>query len=101
MLHPGIARAFDEKRNTALHQNNVTTVSVSATPKKENEGTPTIATATGEVFLSNPVLHQEVFGPYSLVIACKDMNEMVDVAQHLEGQLTSTLMATEKDIPGK
>ena len=100
MLHPGIAKAFDEKRNTALHQNNVTTVSMSATPKKENEGTPTIATVTGEVFLSNPVLHQEVFGPYSLVIACKDMKEMVDVAQHLEGQLTSTLMATEKDILG-
>jgi NADP-dependent aldehyde dehydrogenase len=98
MLHPGIAKAFDEKRNRALHQNNVTTVSVSATPKNENEGTPTIATATGEVFLSNPVLHQEVFGPYSLVIACKDMKEMVDVAKHLEGQLTCTLMATEKDI---
>jgi NADP-dependent aldehyde dehydrogenase len=98
MLHQGIAKAFDEKRNTALHQKNVTTVSVSATPKNENEGTPTIATATGEVFLGNPVLHQEVFGPYSLVIACKDMKEMVDVAQHLEGQLTSTLMATEKDI---
>ncbi|MDE3185611.1 MAG: aldehyde dehydrogenase (NADP(+)) [Bacteroidota bacterium] len=98
MLHPGIAKAFEEKRNTALHQNNVTTVSVSGILKKENEGTPTIATATGEVFLSNPVLHQEVFGPYSLVIACKDMKEMVGVAQHLEGQLTSTLMATEKDI---
>ena len=98
MLHPGIAKAFEEKRNMALHQNNVTTVSVSATPKNENEGTPTIANATGEVFLSNPVLHQEVFGPYSLVIACKDMKEMVEVARHLEGQLTSTLMATEKDI---
>ncbi len=34
MLHPGIAKAFEEKRNTALHQNNVTTVSVSATSKK-------------------------------------------------------------------
>jgi len=26
------------------------------------------------------------------------MNEMIDVAKHLEGQLTSTLMATENDI---
>ena len=98
MLHPGIAKAFDEKRNNALHQNNVMTVSVSGIPKKENEGTPTIASATGKDFLNNPVLHQEVFGPYSLVIACKDMKEMVEVARHLEGQLTSTLMATEKDI---
>jgi alpha-ketoglutaric semialdehyde dehydrogenase len=98
MLHPGIAKAFDEKRNIALTQNNVTTVSVSEIPKKENEGTPTIATATGEDFLHNPILHQEVFGPYSLVIRCKDMEEMIDVAKHLEGQLTSTLMATDNDI---
>lgn len=98
MLHPGIAKAFDEKREKALHQKDVTTVSVSATPKKENEGTPTIATAAGKDFLNNPVLHQEVFGPYSLVIRCKDMREMIEVAKHLEGQLTSTLTATDNDI---
>lgn len=98
MLHPGIAKAFDEKRDKALQQDNVTTVSVSKAPKKENEGTPTLATATGKDFLNNPVLHQEVFGPYSLVIRCKDMEEMIEVAKHLEGQLTATLMATGNDF---
>lgn len=98
MLHPGIAKAFDEKRDKALHQKNVTTVSVSKIDKKENEGTPTIATATGKDFLDNPVLHQEVFGPYSLVVSCKNKEEMVEVTKHLEGQLTSTLMATYNDI---
>ncbi|MEO8823150.1 MAG: aldehyde dehydrogenase (NADP(+)) [Ginsengibacter sp.] len=98
MLHPGIAKAFDEKRDKALHQNNVTIVSVSDTPKKENEGTPTVATTTGKDFLNNPVLHQEVFGPYSIVIRCKDMNEIIAVAKHLEGQLTATLMATDNDF---
>lgn len=98
MLHPGIAKAFDEKRDKALQQDNVTTVSVSKAPKKENEGTPTLATATGKDFLNNPVLHQEVFGPYSLVIRCKDMQEMIEVAKHLEGQLTATLMATGNDF---
>jgi alpha-ketoglutaric semialdehyde dehydrogenase len=98
MLHPGIAKAFDEKREKALNQNNVTTVSVSATAKKENEGPPTVATAAGKDFLDNPVLHQEVFGPYSLVIRCKDMNEMIAIAKRLEGQLTATLMATDNDI---
>lgn len=98
MLHPGIAKAFDEKRDKALHQNNVTTVSVSEISKKENEGTPTLALATGKDFLNNPVLHQEVFGPYSLVLCCKDMQEMIEVAKNLEGQLTSTLMATDNDF---
>ena len=98
MLHPGIAKAFGEKRNNALQQKNVTMVSSSETAAKENEGTPTIATTKGETFLANPVLHQEVFGPFSLVVSCKDLKEMIEVAGNLEGQLTSTVMATDNDF---
>lgn len=98
MLHPGIAKAYKENRGNALSQSDVALVAESETAVKENQGTPTIATASGQSFLNNPVLHKEVFGPYSLVIRCKDMDEMTEVARHLEGQLTSTLMATENDI---
>jgi len=98
MLHPGISKLFSENRSKALSQQDVATVAVSETAAKENQGLPTIASATGQAFLNNPVLHQEVFGPYSIVIRCKDMNEMVEVTKNLEGQLTSTLMATENDI---
>lgn len=98
MLHAGIVKAYKEKKGTALLQEEVHLVAESEAEVKENEGLPTIATATGLAFLNNPVLHQEVFGPYSIVIRCKDMNEMTEVAKHLEGQLTSTLMATDSDI---
>ena len=46
----------------------------------------------------SPLLHQEVFGPYSLIIRCKDTTELLKAAQHLEGQLTVSLMATEEDL---
>ncbi|TMI62555.1 MAG: aldehyde dehydrogenase (NADP(+)) [Bacteroidetes bacterium] len=98
MLHTGIVKAYKEKKEMALLQEEVHLVAESETAVKENEGLPTIATASGQAFLNNPVLHQEVFGPYSLIIRCKDMNEMIDVARYLEGQLTSTLMATDNDI---
>ena len=98
MLHPGIAKAYNENKGNALLQDDVHIVAESETAVKENEGLPTIATASGQAFLNNPVLHKEVFGPYSLIIRCKDMKEMIEVAKHLEGQLTSTLMATENDI---
>lgn len=98
MLHTGIVTAYKKNKGNALLQEDVHLVAESETIVKENEGLPTIATATGRAFLNNPVLHQEVFGPYSIVIRCKDMNEMIEVAKHLEGQLTSTLMATENDI---
>jgi NADP-dependent aldehyde dehydrogenase len=98
MLHAGIVKAYKEKKGTALLQDEVHLVAESETEVKENEGLPTVATASGETFLKNPLLHQEVFGPYSLVIRCRDRNEMLQVARHLEGQLTATLMATENDI---
>lgn len=98
MLHTGIVTAYKKNKGNALLQEEVHLVAESETTVKENEGLPTIATATGQAFLNNPVLHQEVFGPYSIIIRCKDMTEMIEVARHVEGQLTSTLMATEADI---
>jgi len=59
---------------------------------------PTVATVDAKTFLANPLLHKEVFGPYSLVIRCADYKEMLEVARHLEGQLTATIMATEADV---
>jgi alpha-ketoglutaric semialdehyde dehydrogenase len=98
MLHPGIVKAYKEKKGTALLQDEVHLVAESEAPVKEEEGLPTIATASAQTFLQNPLLHQEVFGPYSLIIRCKDEEEMLAVAQHLEGQLTATMMATKNDL---
>jgi alpha-ketoglutaric semialdehyde dehydrogenase len=98
MLHAGIAKAYVEKRGAALAQDGVATVAVSKTEPKEGQGVATIASASAQAFFANPLLHQEVFGPYSLVIRCQDKSEMIAVARHLEGQLTATLMATEKDV---
>jgi NADP-dependent aldehyde dehydrogenase len=98
MLHTGIVSAYKEKKGNALLQDDVHLVAESETAVKENEGLPTVATASAQAFLNNPVLHQEVFGPYSLIIRCANKEEMLAVAQHLEGQLTATLMATENDM---
>jgi NADP-dependent aldehyde dehydrogenase len=98
MLHTGIFKNYVERRANALSQENVETIATSETEPLLNQGAPTIASATAQAFINNPVLHLEVFGPYSIVIRCKDMDEMIDVAKHIEGQLTATLMATENDI---
>ncbi len=110
MLNEGIVNAYKKNKGNALLQEDVHLVAESETPSAVDPersrsdpdggltGLPTIATASGQAFLNNPVLHQEVFGPYSIIIRCKNMNEMIDVAKNLEGQLTSTLMATENDI---
>jgi 2,5-dioxopentanoate dehydrogenase len=98
MLHIGITQNYEKHKTISLSQQDVVTISKSETTATENQGTATVAKTTAQTFLHNPLLHQEVFGPYSLVVACKDATEMLHVAKSLEGQLTTTLMATENDI---
>ena len=98
MLHAGIFKNYVERRANAVAQEEVEIISASEDEPLFNQATPTIASATAHAFINNPILHMEVFGPYSIVIRCKSMDEMIDVAKHIEGQLTATLMATEDDV---
>ena len=98
MLHPGIYKNYVEKKATALSQADVEPVAVAEKDAALNEGSATIATTTATAFINNPLLQQEVFGPYCIIVRCTDLTEMLKVARQLQGQLTATIMATEKDI---
>lgn len=94
MLHTGIAKGFHTKRKEALSQQNVAVIAQTNDEAAEDESIPTIAQTTAAAFLQNPLLHKEVFGPYSLLVVCKNQDELLQVAQYMEGQLTATLIAT-------
>lgn len=47
--------------------------------------------------LSEPELQEEIFGPVGLLVRCRDLEEMVATAEHLDGQLTATLHLDETD----
>ena len=98
MLHQGIANAYKEKSNLAISQKDVTVVSQSSIYANDLCGIPTITTTNAQNYISNEVLHQEVFGPYSIIVVCENIDEILEVAHHMEGQLTVTLMATDDDL---
>jgi 2,5-dioxopentanoate dehydrogenase len=99
MLNTGIYNNYVKMREQAINQQLVDTEAVSRLPLSgEMQGTPTIASVSAEVFLQNTTLHQEVFGPYSLVVKCKNLAQIEKIIGHLEGQLTATLMATEAEL---
>ncbi len=54
------------------------------------------AVAAGD-FLADPALEEEVFGPASLIVRCRDIEELTGVLTHLEGQLTVTLHMEDGD----
>lgn len=53
--------------------------------------------ASAEEFLSNSDLEAEAFGPASIVIIAKNLNEMLAIAKSMEGSLTVSMMVTEDD----
>lgn len=98
MLHAGIQKAYDEKRNEVLAQQGITLIATGLESATQPQAIASIAMVSGAVFLSNPLLHEEVFGPYSLLVQCENFEEMNAVAASMEGQLTSSIMGTESEL---
>lgn len=59
----------------------------------------TLITASSEIFRREPLLHEERFGPVTLVVGCKGREDLLKTVECLEGQLTGTVMnAGEDDV---
>jgi len=98
MLHAGIHAAYNKKMQDALTEKGVALIKQSSNKTENLQALPTIAKVSGEIFLQNSVLHEEVFGPYSLLVVCKSMDELIEVWRSARGQLTTSLMGTDKDF---
>jgi NADP-dependent aldehyde dehydrogenase len=96
MLHPNIAKTYAEKSEKMSYEKGVQIVAAHTGDIRENYVHAQLATVEGAEFLRNSKLHQEVFGPFSLVVLCDDDQQRLEIIRHLEGQLTATVIA-EKD----
>ncbi|MBN2473524.1 MAG: aldehyde dehydrogenase (NADP(+)) [Pirellulales bacterium] len=65
---------------------------------KKTQAAAALFVAEGDAFLENSELGHEVFGPATLVIRCRDRQQMLQVARNLEGQLTATIHAAEDEL---
>jgi alpha-ketoglutaric semialdehyde dehydrogenase len=97
MLHPNIYNAYIENKEKAMTQPHVVTIANSDTEASENFAKQAVTTVSGETFLKNTALHQEVFGPYSIVVQCESAQELEIIISKLEGQLTGTIIAKDND----
>jgi 2,5-dioxopentanoate dehydrogenase len=97
MLHQGIANTYKKGLEKMQNQAEITVLTIEETNNALN-GHPSVGVVNGAAFLKNKALHHEVFGPFSLVVKCKDKGELKRVIEKLEGQLTATLMAEPSDL---
>jgi NADP-dependent aldehyde dehydrogenase len=96
MLTPGIHQAYD--KGVARLENEAGVALLGrGQAGKGCQGQAALFRTTAAEFLANPALHDEVFGPSSVVIACDTVDEMIAITERLEGQLTATLQLDAGD----
>ena len=96
MLHKGIYDSFEKHKSIALQQPDI---EIMASAKAEDgKGSAMIIKTNTKSFINNPVLSEEVFGPFGIIVTCENQEEFIQIAQKLKGQLTITVAATRDDI---
>lgn len=98
MLHSGICSSYKKALSQMQQQQGLQVIAQSSAAANDMEAGAILATVTGNDFLGNAHFLEEVFGPYSLAVICDDKDQLMQCLQKLKGQLTSSVMATEKDI---
>lgn len=95
MLTDGIAEAYRSGVERIRRSDDVT--DVVKTDSSAREALPNLFVTTGDAWLANHDLAEEVFGPAGILVEVRDFEQMLDVARALEGQLTCTLHMDEGD----
>ena len=98
MLHPNIYGTYNEGKNDLSGQDGVTVIADYTKDTSANVARPTILKVSGASFLANTKLHKEVFGPFSVVVACENAAQLEEILNNLEGQLTGTILGKENDL---
>lgn len=98
MLNDGISKNYYNKRDKMLNEKGIRLISVSSIEAKSNEGFPTLAEIDGATFIGNSAIHEEVFGPFSIIVRFDSVQQLKFALEKIPGQLTGSLWATERDL---
>lgn len=95
MLTEGIAQAYQSGNKIIATATGVQELFTSTCDLRQ--AAPYLYATSGDNWLANEALTEEVFGPLGIIITVKDQSQMVEVANGLKGQLTCTLHLDDGD----
>lgn len=98
MLHPNIHEKYEQGKQELSKQGGTNVVAAYESEVAPNVAQQKVLTVNGLNFLKNPKLHEEVFGPFSVVVRCADADELQKVLDGLEGQLTGTILGSADEV---
>ncbi len=91
-LTSGIKKAFEHGWNNLNLHTGTKRLTASDLPS------PSLFSTTVREALAYPEVLEEVFGPCTLAVICKDLAEMISFTEQLPGQLTATIQAEPSDL---
>lgn len=95
MLHPNIKAQYENLKSEVLGQEGYTQQTNLEKELKPNYALQNVISVDGALFLENKTFHKEVFGPFSVVVKCDDIQQLNKIIHDLEGQLTGTVLNSD------
>lgn len=101
MLNARIGEGYRQRSREFASQPKVETIRKQGEPEGVGSaGQPSLFVVDSEDWLNNHTLHEEIFGPATVLVRVKEGEDMAQIAKHLDGSLTATIHATETDLAG-
>jgi alpha-ketoglutaric semialdehyde dehydrogenase len=97
MLTAGIHGAYERGVDELSRHPHLTSIARGPQAQGKYCGSAALFGTTAADLIRDPEIAHEVFGPASLVVYAQSEQELMEVLERLEGQLTATLHVTEQD----
>jgi NADP-dependent aldehyde dehydrogenase len=98
MLYPDIAARFREGVAALAGTAGVERLAEAQGVADDSAGRPVAWQVSVADFLREPSLREEVFGPSTILVRARDLDELVAAAAALDGQLTASVHASPSDL---
>jgi NADP-dependent aldehyde dehydrogenase len=98
MLNQVICKSYYKGRESIVKEKGIKVLFSGDDVSGSYQGSPALMEVSADDFISNPELQNEIFGPASLIIKCKDKNELHAALLRLHGQLTGTVFGDAADF---
>ncbi|MBG30424.1 MAG: aldehyde dehydrogenase (NADP(+)) [Opitutae bacterium] len=100
MLHSGIRDAYGQGVSSLSSRPQIEALNDCGDDRGQGncDAQAAVFAADAAAFLSDEALSEEIFGPSTLLVGCDGMDQMLEVARNLEGQLTATIFGSKEEI---
>jgi 2,5-dioxopentanoate dehydrogenase len=100
LLTSGIRNAYAQELQRRSARSDIRLLAQGGQKKSDSAFTAEVAAFETDVptLLAKPELASEVFGPFTLLLAYANKQQVLDAARSLHGHLTATIHGTEEDL---